>query len=86
MVLPATTFAEQQGSYTNLEGRVQFLRPPIALKQPLRESWEVLQDLAVALGLGLSYVGISAIQREMSLTPPDPEPEPTPVLTGPAHP
>jgi len=86
VVLPATTFAEQQGSYTNLEGRVQFLRPPIALKQPLRESWEVLQDLAAALGLGLSYVGISAIQREMSLTPPDPEPEPTPVLTGPAHP
>jgi len=86
VVLPATTFAEQQGSYTNLEGRVQFLRPPIALKQPLRESWEVLQDLAAALGIGLSYVGISAIQREMALTPPDPEPAPTPVLTGPAHP
>jgi NADH-quinone oxidoreductase subunit G len=86
VVLPATTFAEQQGSYTNLEGRVQFLRPPIALKQPLRESWEALQDLAVALGLGLSYVGISAIQREMALTPPDPEPAPTAVLTGPAHP
>jgi NADH-quinone oxidoreductase subunit G len=86
VVLPATTFAEQQGSYTNLEGRVQFLRPPIALKQPLRESWEVLQDLAATLGVAVSYMGISAIQREMSLTPPDPEPEPTPVLTGPAHP
>ncbi len=86
VVLPATTFAEQQGSYTNLEGRVQFLRPPIALKQPLRESWEVLQDLAAALGVGLSYMGISAIQRELALTPPDPEPEPTAVLTGPAHP
>src|SRR2546425_2077598 len=86
VVLPATTFAEQQGSYTNLEGRVQFLRPPIALKQPLRESWEVLQDVGAALGLGLNYVGISAIQREMALTPPDPEPAPTPVLIGPAHP
>ena len=86
VVLPATTFAEQQGSYTNLEGTVQFLRPPIALKQPLRESWEVLQDLGAALGVGLNYVGISAIQREMALTPPDPEAEPTPVLTGPAHP
>jgi len=86
VVLPATTFAEQQGSYTNLEGRVQFLRPPIALKQPLRESWEVLQDLGVALGVGIKYVGISAIQREMALTPPDPEPAPTPVLIGPAHP
>ncbi|TME99209.1 MAG: 2Fe-2S iron-sulfur cluster binding domain-containing protein [Chloroflexi bacterium] len=86
VVLPATTFAEQQGSYTNLEGRVQFLRPPIALKQPLRESWEVLQDVGAALGLGLNYVGISAIQREMALTPPDPEPAPTPVLIGPSHP
>src|SRR5438067_4008610 len=86
VVLPATTFAEQQGSYTNLEGRVQFLRPPIAPKQPLRESWEVLQELGVTLGLALDYVGIGAIQREMALTPPDPEPGPTPVLIGPAHP
>src|SRR5438067_2437587 len=86
VVLPATTFAEQQGSYTNLEGRVQFLRPPIAFKQTLRESWEVLQELGVTLGLALDYVGIGAIQREMALTPPDPEPGPTPVLIGPAHP
>jgi NADH-quinone oxidoreductase subunit G len=86
VVLPATTFAEQQGSYTNLEGRVQFLRPPIVPKQPLRESWEVLQDLGATLGLGLDYVGITAIQREMALTPPDAEPAPPQVLVGPAHP
>lgn len=86
VVLPATTFAEQQGSYTNLEGTVQFLRPPIPVQQPLRESWEVLQDLAGALGLDLAYAGIGQIQREMSLTPPDPGPAPVPVLVGPAHP
>src|SRR5262252_10140024 len=42
VVLPAATFAERQGSYTNVEGTVQFLRPPVALQQPLKEGWDVL--------------------------------------------
>ena len=95
VVLPATTFAERQGSYTNLEGTVQFLRPPIAVQQPMKEPWEVLMQLGVELGLTLDYTGIFPIQRELAALvpalaavaqPPDPEPEPTPVLIGPAHP
>jgi len=86
VVLPAATFAERQGSYTNLEGTVQFLRPPIALRPPLKEGWEVLTELANALGLPLDYPGIYPIQRELAEQPPSPEPEPTPVLVGPAHP
>ena len=86
VVLPASTFAERQGSYTNVEGTVQFLRPPIPLPPPLKDGWEVLAELGVALGLDLDYPGISPIQREMSLQPPDPGPAPTPVLIGPAHP
>jgi NADH-quinone oxidoreductase chain G len=91
VVLPAATFAERQGSYTNLEGTVQFLRPPIALRQPLKEGWEVLTELAAALGMPLAYPGIFPLQRELaergaSAGPPDPGPEPMPVLIGPAHP
>jgi NADH dehydrogenase/NADH:ubiquinone oxidoreductase subunit G len=86
VLLPAATFAERQGSYTNLEGTVQFLRPPIALKPPLLEGWQVLCELGAALGMHLDYVGIVPIQREMGLRLPDLEPEPTPVLVGPAHP
>jgi NADH-quinone oxidoreductase chain G len=95
VVLPATTFAERQGSYTNLEGTVQFLRPPIAAAPPLKEAWEALTELAVALGLSLDYAGIFPIQREaaakapglaaLAQTPPA-EAEPAPVLVGPAHP
>jgi formate dehydrogenase alpha subunit len=94
-VLPATTFAERQGTYTNLEGTVQFLRPPVAITPPLREAWDVLCELGVALGLHLDYPGIFPIQRELAaLVPalaavaqtPDPEPQPEPVLIGPAHP
>ena len=95
MVLPATTFSEQQGSYTNLEGRVQFLRPPIPVGAPRKESWEVLTELATALGLNLAYAGIFAVQRDAAQTlpgladlaePPAPTPPPSPVLVGPAHP
>jgi NADH dehydrogenase/NADH:ubiquinone oxidoreductase subunit G len=95
VVLPATTFAERQGSYTNLEGTVQFLRPPVAITPALRESHEVLMELSVALGLTMDYAGIFPIQRELAAVvpalaalaqPPDPEPQPEPVLIGPAHP
>jgi NADH-quinone oxidoreductase subunit G len=95
VVLPATTFAERQGTYTNLEGRVQFLRPAVAAEPPLRESWEVLCELGAALGLQLDYAGIFPIQREVAgaypalaalAQPPSPDPEPEPVLLGPARP
>jgi len=94
VVLPSTTFAEQQGSFTNLEGRVQFLRPPIAVRLPRRESWEVLTELAAGLGLDLGYAGIFPVQRDAAkldgfadlAQPPSAVPAPTPVLIGPAHP
>jgi len=95
VTLPATTFAQRQGSYTNLEGTVQLLRPPVEVDPPLKESWEVLTELGAALGMTLDYSGIFAIQREAAAAipalaalaqPPSPEPAPEPVLIGPAHP
>src|SRR5205085_10317444 len=95
VVLPATTFAERQGSYTNVEGTVQFLRPPIPIRPTLKDGWEVLCELGAALGLTLDYPGIFPIQRELAgkvpalakvAQPPSPEPEPPLVLVGPAHP
>ena len=86
IVLPAATFAERQGSYTNVEGTVQYLRPPVALQQPLKEGWDVLCELGRTLGLSLDYAGIRPIQREMAEQPPSPEPEPPLVLLGPSRP
>jgi NADH dehydrogenase/NADH:ubiquinone oxidoreductase subunit G len=96
VVLPAASFAEAQGSYTNLEGRVQFLRPVLRLDPPLREGWDVLSEIGLRLGLpGLEFAGIFQVQREAARAnpafaaladPPAPEPEPTPVMYGPARP
>ncbi len=95
VVLPATTFAERQGSYTNLEGTVQFLRPPTPINPPLKEAWEVLCELGAALGVSLDYTGIFPIQREAAAKAPalaalaqapSAERQPARVLVGPAHP
>jgi NADH-quinone oxidoreductase subunit G len=96
VVLPDLAFAEVQGSYTNLEGQVQFVRPALEAQPPLREGWEVLTDIGQRLGVaGMEYAGIFQIQREAARAipafaplagPPAPEPEPTPVLYGPARP
>jgi formate dehydrogenase major subunit/formate dehydrogenase alpha subunit len=50
VVLPAASFAEQDGSFTNAERRVQRVRqavPPFAGSRP---DWEILVDLAKRLG------------------------------------
>ncbi|MEP6471198.1 MAG: molybdopterin-dependent oxidoreductase, partial [Acidobacteriota bacterium] len=52
VVLPASSLAQKEGSFTNVQGRVQrferaFLPPP-----PARAHWELLLLLAVALGWG----------------------------------
>jgi len=94
VVLPATTFAERQGSYTNLEGRVQFLTPPLDVEPPRRDGWEVLVELAAYLGLELDYPGIVAVQRAAAaahpelaaMVPPPPAAGAEPVLLGAARP
>ncbi len=93
--LPDATFAETQGSYMNVEGRVQFLRPVLTVRPPLREGWEVLAELAQRAGLDADYIGIFQLQREAAAShpalapladPPAPTPPPTTVLYGPARP
>src|SRR6266536_1608855 len=96
VVLPDVSFAETQGSYTNLEGRVQPLRPVLPIEPPLREGWEVLADIGDRLGVpGMGFLGILNVQREAARAIggfaaladiPSTEPKPTPVLYGPARP
>jgi NADH dehydrogenase/NADH:ubiquinone oxidoreductase subunit G len=71
VVLPGASFAEAQGSYTNLEGRVQLLQPALDLESPRRQGWEVLAELGNYLGLELSYPGILAVQREAAAAYPE---------------
>ena len=85
VVLPAISWAERQGSYTNLEGQVQFLSPPLQPEPPLRQGWEVLAELALLLGVPeVDFAGIAQLQRAAAATHPElgalASPPPPPVL------
>ncbi len=78
VVLPATSFAEKDGTFTNSERRVQRVRKVIDPVGESRPDWVIISDLARLmsgkLGLGLEsefdYSHPSEIWREMAaLTP-----------------
>ncbi|MGH7881776.1 MAG: 2Fe-2S iron-sulfur cluster-binding protein [Candidatus Dormibacteraceae bacterium] len=96
LILPAATFAETAGSSTNLAGMVQQRTPILPLEPPLRESWDVLCELAQRSGAeGFAYAGILEVQRTAANATPlwsglatnaVTEPRPAPVLSGAARP
>lgn len=69
-VLPASTYAEKEGTFTNLEGRVLRVRQGM---NPVGESlpdWHIMTALANALGAQWGYESANDIQAEiMKLLP-----------------
>ena len=52
VVLPAASLAEKEGTFTNVQGRVQKFERAFLPKPPVRAVWEHLLLLAIALGFG----------------------------------
>jgi predicted molibdopterin-dependent oxidoreductase YjgC len=72
VVLPTTTFAEQEGTLTNLEGRVQRLHqaiPPFRLARP---GWMIVRDVVQRMGshASWSYPGAAAVMAEIATVAP----------------
>lgn len=70
IVLPAGTYAEKDGTFTNLEGRVLRVRQAM---EPIGESapdWHIMTALANAIGCNWEYQSANDIQSEiMKLLP-----------------
>lgn len=66
VVLPATTFAEMDGTMTNLEGRVQRLRPAIKPIGEARPGWWIAQELAQRLGASWGYATAGDVLAEIA--------------------
>ena len=72
VVLPRSTFAEKSGTYTNLERRIQTLRPAISPKNIFAkpESWAICQ-LAQRMGsAGFDFPDTAAIMDEIARVSP----------------
>ncbi|HTY40795.1 MAG TPA: 2Fe-2S iron-sulfur cluster-binding protein [Thermoanaerobaculia bacterium] len=52
VVLPAASLAEKEGTFTNVQGRVQRFERAFLPKPPVRATWELLLQIAIALGWG----------------------------------
>ncbi len=79
IILPATSFAEKEGTFTNSDRRVQLIRKAITPPGLARPDWEVLCDLALRvqnklgkkISAGFIYSSPAEIWDEMTrLTPP----------------
>ena len=67
VLLPATSFAEREGSYTNLERRVQMVRPAIGPQGESRPAWQFLSEVARKMGAsGFDYTAPSEIMDEIA--------------------
>ena len=70
VVLPAASFAEKLGTFTNTERRVQLIRPALDPPGQSRPDWAIITDLANRLGANWQYDSPADIFDEMAtLTP-----------------
>jgi formate dehydrogenase alpha subunit len=70
VVLPGTTFAEKDGTFTNTERRVQRVRQAVSPRGDSRPDWQIICELARRMGYEMAYQDPSAIMDEISsLTP-----------------
>ncbi len=72
VVLPAASFAEKSGTFTNTERRVQLVRPFAAAPGEARPDWEILCEVGKRLGKRLrrplrwEYNSAAEIMREVA--------------------
>ena len=70
VILPAASFAERDGTYTNTERRVQRIRKAIEPMGESRPDWEIICQVASKLGYEMHYDSPKEIMDEIaSLTP-----------------
>ncbi len=55
IVLPSASYAEKEGTFTNFEGRVQRIHKALEPLGDSKPTWQILSELAIFLGLKLSY-------------------------------
>jgi NADH-quinone oxidoreductase subunit G len=66
LLLPAATYAETEGTFTNFQGRVQRIHRALSPLGASLPNWQIVQNLALLMGKPYSYSGPEAIFAELS--------------------
>jgi len=66
VVLPAASFAEKDGTFTNTERRVQRVRKALEPPGEAKADWEIISELSTRMGYPLPYTHPEEIMREIA--------------------
>lgn len=69
VVLPASGWTEKNGTYTNLERRIQLLKKAVD-SSPGREDWEILSEISNKMGYKMDYSCPEDIMRDIAESSP----------------
>jgi formate dehydrogenase alpha subunit len=70
VVLPAASFAEKDGTFTNTERRVQLLHKVLPSPGEARRDWEIICEVSTRMGLPMKYSDTAQVMDEIAaLTP-----------------
>jgi len=70
VILPGVSFAEKDGTFTNMERRIQRVRKAISPVGDSRPDWKILCDLSTRMGYPMGYEEPAEIMEEIaSLVP-----------------
>ncbi|MGE0297526.1 MAG: formate dehydrogenase subunit alpha, partial [Pseudonocardia sp.] len=69
VLLPGTSFLEKDGTFTNAERRINRVRPVMAPRTGKQE-WEIVCEIAQAMGYPMHYDSAAEIMDEIALTTP----------------
>ena len=65
VIFPAASYAEKSGTFTNMEGNTQEIRPAIRPAGKSKPDWEIIAGIAGALNFPLAYGGVEEIRAEI---------------------
>ncbi|MBI3594361.1 MAG: NADH-quinone oxidoreductase subunit NuoG [Nitrospirae bacterium] len=71
VVFPAASFAEKEGTYTSMEGKVQRIRKALNEYGESQPDWSIISAVSTRAGFPLQYENVNAIRREIKKVLPD---------------
>jgi formate dehydrogenase major subunit len=71
VVLPATSYMEKEGTYTNTDRRVQIGRKVLDAPGEAREDWKIICDISTRIGFPMDYSSPREVFEEMAAIMPN---------------
>jgi len=66
VILPASSFMEKTGTFTNTDRRVQIGRPALTLPGSARQDWEIICDIGQRMGYPMHYASVEEVFDEFA--------------------